>query len=141
GGARTLERSETGTPAQAVHFELPPGKTTFRFSSYDKEGELLDRWAEEVTVPDLADGPGALATPRFLLARSAFELRALRTSADVTPAATRRLRKSDRLIVELEAYAAAGPPELTLVLLNQQGDSLVTLPFPEAENGKPRVEI
>ena len=44
------------------------------------------------------------------------------------PAASRRLRKTDRLLVELESYSSEGPPELTVELLNQKGDSLVTLP-------------
>jgi hypothetical protein len=51
------------------------------------------------------------------------------------------LRKSDRLLVELAAYSAGGTPELVLELLNQKGESLVTLPVPASPSGRPRVEI
>jgi VWFA-related protein len=125
----------------AARFALAPGKTILRFTSYDAAGEVLDRWTHDIAVPDLASPTLALATPRFLLARSAFELRALQTAKDATPAASRRLRKTDRLLVELEAYSSASA-ELSVELLNQKGLSLVTLPVPApAAGGKSRLEI
>jgi hypothetical protein len=120
---------------------MPPGKSTLRFTSYDSSGEVLDRWPEDVAVPPINGRPLALATPRFLLARSAFELRALQNAADVSPAATRRLRKTDRLLVEIEHYSAKGSPEIQAELLNQKGESLVTLPVPAAESNRSRLEI
>jgi hypothetical protein len=120
---------------------MAPGKSILRFTTYDAAGELLDRWAQDVAVPNLATDSVSLATPRFLLARSPFELRALLSASNATPAASRRLRKSDRLIVELEAYAPNGSPELSIELLNQRGDSLVSIPVPDAESGRPRIEI
>jgi hypothetical protein len=125
----------------SAKFALPAGKTMLRFTSYDDEGELLDRWANEIVVPDFSAAQVMLATPRFLLARSPFELRALLSAPAATPTASRRLRKSDRLLVELEAYAAAGTPELSIELLNQKGESLVSLPVPAATGRHPRVEI
>ena len=104
------------------------------------QGDVLDRWPEDVSVPRM-DGTLTMATPRFLLARSPFELRALQNAPQAAPAATRRLRKSDRLLVELEAYSAAGPPEISVELLNQRGDTLVGLPVPAGTNNKTRVEI
>ena len=71
---------------------------------------MLDRWPEDIAVPAIAKQPLALATPRFLLARSAFELRALQTAPELTPAASRRLRKTDRLLVEIEYYSAGRRP-------------------------------
>jgi hypothetical protein len=77
-----------------------------------------------------------------LLARSAFELRALQTAPETTPAASRRLRKTDRVLVEIEYHSAAGTPEIETELLNQKGVSLVTLPVPAAEAGNTmRVEL
>jgi VWFA-related protein len=141
GAPQTLTISAATEAASFAKLSLPPGRSILRFTSYDREGEVLDRWTQDIAVPDLATVPLALATPRFLLARSAFELRALQSAAEPVPAATRRLRKSDRLLVELEAYSAAGTPELTLELLNQKGDSLVTLPVPAATSAKRRVEL
>jgi VWFA-related protein len=140
GKAQQIPRGASAARASAK-FGLPPGKAMLRFTSYDEHGELLDRWANEITVPDFGSEPVTLATPRFLLARSPFELRALLTTPQATPTASRRLRKSDRLLVELEAYASTGAPELSIELLNQKGESLVTLPVPAVSTGNPRVEI
>jgi VWFA-related protein len=139
---QSLPRRDDPTTSAVARFSLSPGKTILRLTSYDQQGEVLDRWPEDVTVPALTGEALALATPRFLLARSAFELRALQSTADVTPTASRRLRKSDRLLVELEAYGAGGSPELAVELLNQRGVSLVTLPVPAPPEGRrPRVEV
>ena len=139
--AQSIPRREGATAPATAHFAMPGGKSVLRFTSYDDKGEVLDRWPEDVVIPPMGTQPLALATPRFLLARSAFELRALQNAPEASPAATRRLRKTDRLLIELECYSAAGAPELTAELLNQKGDSLVTLPVPAAANGKPRFEI
>ena len=64
-------------------FALAAGKNVLRFTSYDAKGEVLDRWPEDVIVPPMGTQPLALATPRFFLARSAFELRALQIGARV----------------------------------------------------------
>ncbi len=133
-------RAAAGPPARA-RFVLDPGKAVFRFTSYDAQGEVLDRWPEDIEVPSLASASLALATPRFLLARSPFELKALRSATEPTPAATRRLRNSDRLLVELEPYSSSGPPELVAELLNQKGESLVTLPVPATSQGTARFEL
>jgi hypothetical protein len=139
--AQSIPRRETATTPATAHFEMTGGKSVLRFTSFDEKGEVLDRWPEDVVVPPMGTQSLALATPRFLLARSAFELRALQSTPEVTPAATRRLRKTDRLLIELECYSASGTPELVAELLNQKGVSLVTLPVPPAPSGKPRFEI
>lgn len=141
GAAQSIPRRETVTTPAIARFALSPGRTILRFTSYDANGEVLDRWPEDIAVPAIARAPLALATPRFLLARSAFELRALQTAPEATPAASRRLRKTDRLLVEIEYYSAAGTPEIETELLNQKGDSLVTLPVPASGGNKVRLEI
>jgi VWFA-related protein len=127
---QSLPRRESATTPAIAKFALMPGKAVLRFTSYDEHGEVLDRWPEDLVVPPTASEELSLATPRFLLARSAFELRAIQTAKEVTPAATRNLRKTDRLLVELEYYCASGTAELVADLLNQKGDLLVTLPVP-----------
>ena len=141
GPAQSLQRRETAAASATAKFALAAGRAILRFTSYDSTGEVLDRWPEDIVVPPIAKQPLALATPRFLLARSAFELRALRNDPAAPPSASRRLRKTDRLLVELEAYSASGTPELVAELLNQKGESLVTLPVPAAEDNKARLEI
>jgi VWFA-related protein len=140
GEVQQIARGESAARASA-RFAMAPGRALLRFTSYDSDGELLDRWASEVNVPNFDGEPLTLASPRFLLARSPFELRALLNSPEATPAASRRLRKSDRLLVELEAYSSSGAPELAMELLNERGVSLVTIPVAEPVSGHPRVEI
>jgi len=55
--------------------------------------------------------------------------------------ASRAFRMSDRVLVETEVYAASGSVELTAELLNQAGQSLVTLPVPPVANGKTRIAL
>jgi hypothetical protein len=68
-------------------------------------------------------------------------LRALQNAPQTAPTATRRLRKSDRLLVEVEAHSVSGEPEIVAELLNQKGTSLVTLPVPALTNNKARFEV
>jgi VWFA-related protein len=140
GGVETILRGESAARASAK-LNFTPGRAMLRFTTYDSKGELLDRWANEFAVPDFNGKPVTLATPRFLLARSPFELRALMNSPNPTPTASRRLRKSDRLLVELEVYAESATPEVSVELLNQKGDGLVKIPVTPNTTGKLRVEI
>lgn len=140
GSVKNIPKGEAATGRAMTTFSMAAGRSIFRFTSLDAQGDVLDRWTQDVVVPPLQGEPVSLATPRFLLARSPFEFRALQ-SPDAPPAASRRLRKSDRLLVELEAYASSGTPELAVELLNQKGESLVTLPAPATASGKARVEI
>jgi hypothetical protein len=141
GPMQQIPKGDPTTGRAMAKFAMEPGTTILRFTSIDAHDEVLDRWTQDVNVPELEGAALALATPRFLLARSPFEFRALQ-SPDTPPSASRRLRKSDRLLVEIEAYARGGTPELSVDLLNQKGESLVTLPVPApSASGKARVEV
>ena len=87
GPAQSVPRKDAVTTPASARFQLSPGKNTLRFTSFDAQGEVLDRWPEDITVPSMS-GALALATPRFFLARSAFELRAMQAAKD---AVARRL--------------------------------------------------
>ena len=140
GAAQSVPRKDAVTTPASAKFELSPGKNVLRFTSFDAQGDVLDRWPEDVTVPSM-NAALALATPRFFLARSPFELRAIQTGKELSPAASRRLRKTDRLVVEIEYYSGGPAPEVVAELLNQKGESLVTLPVPAATSNKSRFEI
>jgi hypothetical protein len=140
-GTKAVRGLRPATTGAKGKFSLPAGKALLRVTTYDAGGEVLDRWTQDVNVPAFDGVALSLATPRFLLARSAFELKTLRSNADATPSASRRLRKTDRLLVELEAYSSSGTPEISVELLNQKGESLVTLPVPADSSGKPRLEV
>ena len=140
GSAREIPKGNTVTGRAMARFAMEPGARILRFTSLDADNEVLDRWTQDINVPELEGAELALATPRFLLARSPFEFRALQ-SPEAVPSASRRLRKSDRLLVELEAYSRSGSPELSVELLNQKGGSLVTLPIAANASGRVLVEV
>jgi len=121
--------------------DTTPGAHTLRFTVKDAAGSVVDQWRERVQVPSLATEL-ALATPRFLRARTPFELRALESDPTPTPAASRRLRTNERVLVEVEAYCAASTPvDMTAELLNQAGKVLVSLPVPPLAGGKTRIAL
>ena len=60
-----------------ARFPLSPGKNTLRFTSYDAAGRGARSLARGHHRAGDLSGALALATPRFFLARSPFELRAL----------------------------------------------------------------
>lgn len=141
GDAQTILTTRGANTASVASFDVEPGVVTLRFTVKDASNDAIDQWPEKVSVPSLS-GDLALATPRFLRARTAFELRALEADPNPTPAASRRLRITDRVLVELESYnAGSDPVELTAELLNRDGKMLVTLPVPPAKDGKTRVAL
>jgi hypothetical protein len=139
--AKTIETQRGAEPASIATFDLKPGQTTLRFTVIGADGGVIDQWPERIAVPVLS-ADLALATPRFLRARTAFELRALETNPNPTPAAARRLRLTDRVLVEVECYSLDGAPvDLTAELLNQEGKVLVGLPVPALKDGKTRIAL
>ncbi len=125
-----------------ARFELEPGVMSLRLTARDADGATIDRWVQPLAVPDLVDSPLMLATPRFYRARSPFEFRAIRTDPSPTPAASRRFRRTDRVLVEVAAMAGSGAAvEVTADLLNAEGQALVALPVPPLEGGTARLEL
>ena len=132
--ARDGERSAT--------FDVDPSiDVTLRFSAYARDGTVIDRWDQAVKVPQLAATPLALSTPRFLRARSAFEARALEAGEEPPPAASRRFRKTDRVVVDVECYAPADNAAVTAQLLNGRGDPLADLAPAASANGHTRFTL
>lgn len=123
--ASGLLTTDTATTAA---FDLESGDVTLGLEARDASGETVDRWTKAITVPDLTDEPVALSTPRFLRARSAFELKVLQSAANPSPIASRDFRRTDRVFVEVECYGAGeAPPEVVAELLNNSGKVLASL--------------
>jgi VWFA-related protein len=135
--------SATRSPGQAMiaSIETSPGQHTLRFTVKGSGGAMIDQWRERIQVPSLG-GELALSTPRLYRARTPFELRALEADPAPTPAASRRLRITDRVLVEIEAFRTTpGEIDLSAELLNQDGKSLVTFPVPALANNKARLTL
>jgi VWFA-related protein len=122
-------------------FDVQPGTAhTLRLTAYAGDDTVIDQWDQTVAVPQLA-ATLALSTPRFLRARSAFEARALDTAAEPPPTASRRFRKTDRVVVDVECYALTDDVTVTAQLLNGRGDRLADLPASAAANGRTRFTL
>jgi len=65
------------------------------------------------------------STPKVWFARSAREFTALSGGAGTPPVATREFRRTDRLLIRVNAFGPGTvPPTLTAQLLNQQGSKM-----------------
>jgi len=139
-GTDTVVTMSASTPA--VFGVAAGAPTTLLFTARDIEGDVLDRWTRVVDVPAFAPGVPALATPRVLRAQSAFEARRLREDPDPVPTATRRFRRSDVVLVDVDAYAPdASPSSLQASLLNAEGTRLVDLDGTSLGDGRTRFTL
>jgi VWFA-related protein len=135
----TTRSMDEGTLAS---FALPAGAAALKITAYGKDSAVIDRWTQALNVPDYRRQPIALSTPRFLIARSAFEARALEKAAAPTPTASRRFRRTDRLYIDLACRGPEGEPVvLTASLTNREGRRLVGLEVPSLVNGRTRLII
>jgi VWFA-related protein len=112
-----------------IRFQAPPGKLELRLTIEGDGTGTLDTEDREVVVPDLSAPEIILSTPRVWLARNAREFSALTTGVPPAPTATRDFRRTDRLLVRLDAYAPANAPTtVTAQLLNQTGTKMIDVP-------------
>ena len=104
-----------------IRFQAPPGKLDLRLTIEGDGTGTLDSEDRELMVPDLSAPEIMLSTPRLWFARNAREFTALTTGLPPAPTATRDFRRTDRLLVRLDAYAPANAPTtVTAQLLNQR---------------------
>jgi hypothetical protein len=102
-------------------------------------GGQLDSDDRELMVPDLTAGEVSFATPRVYVARSARDFQLIRKDEGVMPTASREFRRTERLVLKIEAY---GPGDavvaVTSRLLNKQGGRMADLPVTSAA-GQPHM--
>ncbi|MGE0042608.1 MAG: VWA domain-containing protein [Vicinamibacterales bacterium] len=112
----------------SVRFEAPPGTLDLRLAVKGESG-TIDVDERRVEVPDLTAPAVTLDTPRVHVARNALEYRALRAAPDAVPVATREFRRTDRLVVRVDAYGPGDvAPTVTSRLLNRLGQPMTDLP-------------
>lgn len=119
-----------------VEFDAPPGPMQIRLSVESASGEVLDSDFQDVTVLDYAKPDVQISTPTLLRARTVPELRAMSADPKATPTAERQFRRTDRLIVRFEAYAAGSAiAQPAARLLNRAGDKMVDLTVEPVSGG------
>ena len=109
----------------AISFDAKPGKLDLRLTVEGDGTGTLDTEDRELMVPDLSTPELMLGTPKLWFARSAREFTALAATVEAPPTATREFRRTDRLLIRVEAFGpGAELPTVTARLLNQQGNKM-----------------
>jgi VWFA-related protein len=140
--SRSIAAGAAAVGERIAIFDLDPVDTlTLRFTAYAADATVIDQWDQDVKLPELVSPPVALSTPRFLRARSAFEARALDGGTEPPPAASRRFRKTDRVVVDVEGYGVDEPVVVTAQLLNGRGERLADLSASTAPFGRTRFTL
>jgi VWFA-related protein len=134
----------TGKPSRvAAAFEVPPGPFTMKYAAKAEDTSTIDTWTQSLAAPDWGVAPLAISTPRFFLAQSISELRAIRASSDPPPSAVRQFRRSDRVLVAVDCYTLR-PEDAPLVqahVLTREGKELAELPVPALADGAVLFEL
>ncbi len=128
--------ADGGAPAAAaslrvpssVSFEVPPGRMQLRVAIQGNGNTTLDTDEREIVVPDLTRPEVALGTPRVHLARNVREFQQISKDAASIPIASREFRRTDRLVVRIDAFGPGEtPPTVSSRLLNRQGQRMADI--------------
>ncbi|HUQ86634.1 MAG TPA: VWA domain-containing protein, partial [Vicinamibacterales bacterium] len=112
-----------------IRFDAPPGKLEMRLTIEGDGTGTLDSEDRDLVIPDLSSPEVILSTPKVWFARNALEFNRLTAGTPPAPSATREFRRTDRLLIRLDAYApASAPTTVTAQLLNQQGTKMTDIP-------------
>jgi VWFA-related protein len=125
----------------AERFPLEPGPHKIRFLAKSPTGEVVDDWTQPLAVLDFRSAPVSVSTPRFFVARTLMEWRALQAESAPRPSAARQFRRTTRVAVSAEVFSSTAPPMVTAHLLTREGKELTALPVPDVVNGHVRFEL
>jgi len=118
-----------------AEFPVDPGPLELNVAIEDEYGDVLDRAVDELTIPDFTGPDVALSTPQVFRAHNAPQLRQLLADTEALPTATRFFRRTDQLLIRVEAYAPGDtPPVVRAQLLSREGTSMMELPVARAAN-------
>ncbi|MDP6579709.1 MAG: VWA domain-containing protein, partial [Vicinamibacterales bacterium] len=124
--------------APRADFEADPGELELNAAIEDEYGDVLDRAVNEVTIPDFTGTDVALSTPAVHRAQNELQLRQLVDNPDALPTATRFFRRTEALLVRVEAYIPGNvPPVVTAKLLSREGTPMRDLPVEQPSAGEP----
>ena len=129
---------QRGNDSPRAEFEADPGALELNVAIEDEYGEVIDRAVNEVAIPDFTGTDVALSTPVVLRARNVLEMRQLVADPDALPTASRYFRRTDQLLVRIEAYTPGDvPPVVIAQLLSREGTSMLELPVEQPGTGGP----
>ena len=122
---------EPGVLGGQVTFAAAPGPATLRVVALDVHGAEVDTERLDVVVPDFTGTAPSISTPELFLARSPHEMQLIRAAATPRPSTARDFTRTDRILVRFGVFGPGGlTPAVTLRVLDQNGQPLVSLPPP-----------
>jgi VWFA-related protein len=136
---QTLPRE--GDAATVASYQLKPGPLALRVTVRSDGGSVLDRWTQSLVVPDYTAASLKLGTPRVFRTRTLAETRSFEADPHPTPSASRRFRRTDRLVIDVPYEAASGQPEIKAHLTNRDGKVLAPLTLAKGPDGVARVAM
>lgn len=143
-GATALAEAEHALGSDGtgvVEVEVPAGDVLVRYSAIGESGDVVDRWEDPLTVPDLSGSTLAVATPAFVRARTTAAFQALRRGEPGPPSPDREFRQTDMIVVRtVVADDAATPPDVVAEVLTREGKALATVPA-RSSGGHHQVEL
>jgi len=128
-----------GDAPTVASYQLKPGPLALRVTVRTAGGAVLDRWTQSLVVPDYTAAPLKLGTPRVFRTRTLAETRSFEADPNPTPSASRRFRRTDRVVIDVPYQTASGQPEIQAQLTNRDGKVLVPLTLAKGPEGVARV--
>ena len=123
-------------------FSLKPGPAALRVTLRSAGGSVIDRWTQSLAVPNYAEASLKIGTARVFRTRTLAESRAFDTDPEPTPTASRRFRRTDRLVIDIPFTSDIGDPAVEAKLTNREGKELAPLPLAkEAPPGVARIVL
>jgi len=118
-----------GEVPSIASFSLKPGAAALKVTLRSSGGSVIDRWTQSLAVPNYADALLKIGTARVFRTRSLAETRAFDADPEPTPTASRRFRRTDRLVIDVPFTADLGEPTVEAKLTNREGRELASLPL------------
>ncbi len=108
-------------------FEASPGSLRVTATIRDRDGELIDRDALVLLVPDAAAPALALSTPVVYRARNPSDLRAISGAAQPPVYAGRDFERTDRMFVSFRPFGSFENGRMSAALMTRTGTRLSEL--------------
>jgi VWFA-related protein len=118
---------------------VPPGLLKVTFTVLDATGEVIDRDARTIDVPDPVASPLWVTSPALFRAQNAREFRALDRGPNAMPFPGREFVRTDRLVIRFEVHGtSAAAAKVSARMTSQWGKDLAELPLsPRAASDAP----
>lgn len=139
--SQTIRSTKEGDAPTVASFHLKPGAIALKLTLRSPGGSVIDRWTQTLSVPNYADSSLKIGTPRVFRTRTPTETRAFEADPDPTPTASRRFRRTDRLVIDVPYVAEVGDPSLEASLTNRDGKFLAPLPLATGPDNVARVVL